>query len=113
MNRITKAWKALRGTLEPEVREVSVPILGDAHMAKLYLVDVPDTTSRSIKASNGAIYYTASNPAYYTTCEQAHTEHPGKLVEEVKAVRVGAAYFVGNLRAVKAEPKPKRPKGRA
>ena len=111
MNRLTKAWKALCGTLEPEVREV--PVLGEAHLTKLYLVNVPDTTSSRIQTLGGEVYFTASNPAYYATCEQAHAEHPGKLVEEVKAIRVGASYFVGKLRAVKAQPKPKRPKGRA
>lgn len=111
MNRFHKAWLALTGRLEPEVREVEVAVFGEPHLAELYVVNVPDEGGDYIESMDGRRWYKSNIPTYYTTCEQAHSSHPGLSVSEVRAVRIGQHYFIGSLMAVNPQPKPKRPKG--
>ena len=110
MNRFQKAWLALVGKLEPEVREVPVP--GEAVKADLYRVSVPDKDSAKIETFGGTIYYMNHEPFYFSTCEQAHTAHPGLMVERVQAILVGGKHFVGKVSPVIVQPKPKRAKGK-
>lgn len=117
MSRIRNAWRALMGA-EPEVREVvkevvkTETVLGSAEEATIYRV-VEEEKVPEICA--GYVYvpgYTLLKPvADYTTCEQAHAEHPGKKVQAVKVYRVGRVY-VTSLSVTKLDvKKPKRAKG--
>jgi hypothetical protein len=113
MNRLKKAWLALMGRLEPEVREVVREVVGAAVATKLYLVHVPKPDGGYIEDMAGQRWHREHVRTYYATCEQAHGAHPDKAVTEVKAIRVGANYFVASdLKAIKLQPKPKRPKGK-
>jgi hypothetical protein len=107
MSRFKKAWLALTGRLEPEVREIvrTVPVLGDASIATLYQV------MRHNQNVDGE-WITESD--FYTTCEQAHAAHPNSAVFKTKGIRVGKEYWVAEkLKQAHVTPKPKRPKGSA
>lgn len=101
MNRITRALLALFGRLEPEVREVHVPVFSGAHVSPIYCATRHDGL--------GGRYQT-----YYLTCEQAHLENPGCEVSKSDAIKVGDRYF-GNrwgLYEITPQPKPKVAKGK-
>lgn len=103
MNRFRKAYLALMGRLEPEVREiqVKVPCVGEPFLATLY----------HAQWRNG-VWLGEDNRDYYLTCEQAHAEHPNEPIEKLIAVRIGGEYFTGSIRNVQVKPKPKRAKGK-
>lgn len=93
MTRLKQAWLALCGKLEPEVRVVRAPVLGEPHIVHLYKV------------------WRVLDPSlYFTTCEQAMEKYGS--TEKVKALSVGGEYFVGNFERVVPEPKPKIAKGK-
>lgn len=111
MNRFHKAWLALTGRLEPEVRVVCTTLVGEPHMATLYCVQLPDKDAGYVSGYHGEIWL-KRKPTYYTTCAQAHAEHPDECVSAVKAIKVGGDYVIASsLQQINVQPKPKRPKG--
>ena len=94
---------------------VEVPVVGDAMVTPLYMVDVP--TGKMIKAlsnyGHGIVEREETVPKYYATCEQAHASHPGLKVTQANTIRIGRQYFlVNSLSDIKVEPKPKVAKGK-
>lgn len=110
MNRIKQAWRALCGTLEPEVfvreveREIEKPVFGDLHRVRLYC-------ARDNHYGYRIHPYPEWHGNLYLSCEQAHNECPGADVTVVDAVQVGGVY-VETGRTLKVQPKPKVSKGR-
>lgn len=114
MTRLKQAWLALCGR-EPEVRtqRVEVPVVGERHVTSVYVVSVPVKDGGSIQIYSGGIIWLKHDKRYYTSCEQAYSEHPGEYVKQERAIRIGSRYFlVGELLEVEPQPKPKIAKGK-
>jgi hypothetical protein len=113
MTRLKQAWLALCGKLEPEVRIERVPVVGEASLAKAYVVYVPDKGGAAMRTAEGGILWYKRDPRYFATCEQAHREHPDESVHMVSVVKVGNACFVAkDLKPIEFQPKPKIAKGK-
>jgi len=96
MNRFITAWKALRGTLEPEI------VIADTAVV------------RTVYTTGGYCGYGwGSAPKHYATCQQAHEESLGAEVKASKTLLIGGKHYwmPYGLREARLEPKPKRPKG--
>jgi hypothetical protein len=96
MNRFIAAWKALRGTLEPEI------VIADTAVV------------RTVYTTGGYYGYGwGSAPKHYATCQQAHEESPGAEVKAHKTLFIGGKHYwmPYDLRVATLQPKPKRPKG--
>jgi hypothetical protein len=114
MSRIRNAWRALMGNdPEPEKVEVAVvkteteTILGSPEPVTVFHV----TESHGSYSEFGFTTFGVRTIGYYATCEQAHSEHPGKTVKAVDVWRVGSTYLT-SLKVTKIDvKKPKRAKG--
>jgi hypothetical protein len=109
MTRLKQAWLALCGKLEPEVREVEVVreqmILGTPEEVTLY--EVIKREHRVYSCGYDSVI------ARYLTCEQAHAEHPSRIVQAKRYWRIGSTYLSGlRVEHVTVEPKPKIAKGK-
>jgi hypothetical protein len=119
MNRFQQLWAVLRGGEEffgvkpPERVEVQVPVIGDTHLVTLYCTYVPSEDGPFIVTCGGVKRYLESIAVYYATCAEAHAANPERSVSAVQAIRVGDQYFVGDVKPVNVQPKPKRAKGKA
>lgn len=104
MNRFVKAWRALMGTLEPEIRLLPNPD------EWLNIYSVRWVESRAGKS--GIIR--RPQVEYFHTCALALSAHPDKTVGvEVAAKLDGRLFLIGEISEVELQPKPKRAKGRA
>lgn len=121
MNRVRKAWLALMGRLEPEVREVKVEVVrevyGEAQEAEVYRAVDPRQAMHMRAYAFGGIPFQSDiaewNGRYFATCEQAFKECPGAEVVSEKVWRIGGRLYKGpTLAHIKVQPKPKRAKGR-
>jgi hypothetical protein len=146
MSRFRNAWRALMGELPLETvtetlvekvveveKKVTVPVIGDAVIVKLYATDIPtgETEERSEYTGFGSLkrIHAVTTTRYYLTCALAHQAAasavwPGGAtiwgdrrergsVKEVSVLSLGGEYFpvAGFAAAIKVEPKPKRAKG--
>lgn len=116
MSRVKNALRALRGD-PPEIREVEVVkevtkvIHGDA-------VDVYVAGSKMLNAHRRVAWITGAvmPPSHvgkvYRTCAQAYAEigEDCDLTMRKAVIHEGRCYLIGEIREVKLEPKPKRPK---
>jgi len=128
MNRFCKAWLALTGRLEPEVRvECSIPtvktvveteyVYGEPEEVEVFKAEDPRAGFFRGAIVIGESFETKAaswHGRYFASCEQAFAECPGARVNSVTIYRIDGKYFerFEKLKPIKLQPKPKVAKGR-